>query len=70
MPEKLDAPMPDNVVIGGGWRLEWAAVDPATGTDVAGVNVTKANVVATDLSNVGDIVIPEGGFKLVPGPGS
>ena len=69
MAEKIDIAMPEELVIGDGWQIVWAAVDSA-GAAVSGVLITEANVVAADLSagdTVSDVVGP---FMLVPGPGA
>lgn len=61
--------MPLDMVLGGGWRIEWAAVDPNTGADVSGVKVSVANVVGTSLSTTA-AETPEqaaGPFMLIPG---
>lgn len=66
MGQKIDVQMPEGMVIGDGWHIVWAAVDPTTGADVANVIVTNANVVATEQSAASDQV--PGPFMLVPGP--
>jgi len=56
MGEKIDAAMPDDIVIGDGYIIVFAAVHPTTGADVTGVNVTDANVTADDQSG-GSVVV-------------
>lgn len=50
MAEKINAPMPRELDLGGGWQVVWAAVDPSTGAAVSGVVISNANVVAEDLT--------------------
>ena len=70
MPVKIDVAMPEDVEIGDGWVVEWAAVSPTDGSDVSGVTVTKTNVVAADVSDAVTEDEPLGPFMLVPGPGA
>lgn len=71
MAQKIDVSLPEEVVIGDGWTVEWDAVDPVTGASVSGVVITEANVTAADLSDGGgsdsELVGP---FFGVPGPGA
>lgn len=62
MPQLLD--LPD------GYQVVWAAVDPTTGADIAGVTVSGVSIFGTALgagivSGGGELVGP---FMLVPGP--
>lgn len=50
MAQKINVNLPENVVVGDGWTLEWDAVDPVTGNSIAGVVVSSANVTAADES--------------------
>jgi hypothetical protein len=63
MPPVLD--LPD------GYVVTWAAIDPTTGADVAGVKVMAVSLFGTLLGTGsgggGDAVGP---FMLVPGPGA
>lgn len=68
MAEKIDASLPAGIVIGDGWQIVFAAVDPTTGDDVAGVVVSNANVVASDSGGTTGLEQPHGPFMLVPGP--
>lgn len=69
MAQKIDVALPEDVVIGDGWTVEWDAVDPTTGNSVSGVVISDANVTASDVSagdgTGGGLVGP---FMLVPGP--
>ena len=68
MAQKINVNLPEDVVIGDGWIVEWDAVDPTTGASVAGVKISLANVTADDQS-VAPIEAPlVGPFMLVPGP--
>lgn len=69
MAQKIDVALPEDVVIGDGWTVEWDAVDPNTGASVSGVIVSDANVTAADES-AGGSSGPLGPFMLVPGPGA
>jgi hypothetical protein len=68
MAQKIDVALPEDVVIGDGWIVEWDAIDPTTGAAVAGVVISDANVTApADFASdggSGDF----GPFMLVPGP--
>lgn len=44
-----DAPMPPDLVVGGAWRLVFAAVNPTTGAAVAGVTVSNVVIDAETL---------------------
>lgn len=41
MAAPLNAPMPPDLVVGGSWRLVFAAVNPSTGAAVSGVTVSN-----------------------------
>ena len=60
MPEDLD--LPD------GYVLTWAALDPTTGADVAGVTVTDVSIFGTMLGSGSGGGVDLGPFMLVPGP--
>jgi len=63
MPRDLD--LPD------GYIVTWAAIDPTTGADVAGVKVSGVSLFGTLLgtaSGNGSFVV--GPYMLVPGPGA
>jgi hypothetical protein len=67
----LDAPMPEDLDLPDGYLLTWAAIDPTTGADVAGVVVSNVSIFGTDLrtgTGGGDELV--GPFMLVPGPGA
>jgi len=61
---------PDDVRAGGSWRIRFAALDPTTGADVAGVVVSLVNiggeVTAGTVGAEGEAVP----YLLVPGPGA
>lgn len=72
MAQKINVNLPESVVIGDGWTVEWDAVDPTTGASVAGIVVSNANVTAADESvgvGTGTNGQPDA-FLLVPGPGA
>lgn len=70
MAKKIDIELPPDLVIGDGWTIEWAAVDPNTGAAVSGVVVSAANVVANDSGGAGGGGGSAGPYMLVPGPGA
>ena len=51
MAQKLEAAMPDDRVIGDGYQIIFRAVDPTTGADVSGVNVSQVNIDADDAGS-------------------
>lgn len=72
MAKPYNGPLPENLLIGDGYTVEFAAIDPVTGAAVAGVKVSNVNITAddqgsTDSGGGGAVVGP---FMLVPGPGA
>lgn len=68
---KINVNLPEDVVVGDHWIIEWDAVDPVTGASIAGVKVSSANVTASDeasaaASSDGSGFV--GPFLAVPGP--
>lgn len=63
------APLPADLDLPDGYVMEWAAIDPTTGADVAGVVVSSVSIFGTALGtgsgNGGGVVGP---YMLVPGP--
>lgn len=71
MAQKINVNLPESVIIGDGWTVEWDAVDPTTGASVSGVKVSNANVTATDLSvGEGTGVATNDAYLLVLGSGA
>lgn len=62
-----NAPMAQNCDLPDGYIVQFAAVDPTTGADIAGVVVNNVSIYGTLLSTGAPIA---GTFMLVPGPGS
>lgn len=62
MPQLLD--LPD------GYVVQWAAIDPTTGADVANVTVTGVSMFGTMLDQGGGGPVVVGPFMLVPGTGA
>ena len=61
MPSELD--LPD------GYIVTWAAIDPTTGADVAGVVVSNVSLFGTQLgTGQGGGSTTVGAYMLVPGP--
>lgn len=70
MAAKLTAAMPEGMEVGQLFVIEWAALDPATGADVAGVVVSDVGMLVTQLSTDDPGELAVGPFMLVPGPGA
>ena len=67
MSEKLTAALARDLVLGDGYIVRFAAVDPTTGADVSGVTITNVNIDADTLGTSTD-TIPAGPYLLVGGP--
>ena len=61
---------PDDVRAGGDWTIRFAALDPTTGANVAGVVVSLVNVGGEASGDDGTLNLNLGPFMLVPGPGA
>ena len=68
MAQKINVNLPEDVVIGDGWTVEWDAVDPTTGASVSGVVISQANVTAADQSAQALEIPLAGPYMLLPGP--
>ena len=68
MSQPLVAPVPPILDLPDGYVVEWSAVDPSTGADVAGVVVSNVSIFGTMLGSGGGGGIDLGPFMLVPGP--
>lgn len=66
MSEKLTASIARDLVIGDGYRVRFAAVDPTTGADVSGVKVTNVNIDGDTRGT--SAPQPPDGFQLEAGP--
>lgn len=66
----LEATMPPDLDLPDGYIVEWAAIDPNTGADIAGVRVTNVSIFGTMLGTGagGGGTLETGPFMLVPGP--
>ena len=51
MSQKLQAGMPDQIVVGDGFIIRFRAVDPTTGADVSGVVVSNVNIDGDDAGS-------------------
>ena len=70
MSKPVKTGFPDDVRAGGDWTIRFAALDPTTGANVAGVVVSLVNVGGDD-GGTGPIEGTQfGPFMLVPGPGA
>lgn len=68
MAKPQQSPLPQELIIGPNWEIIFDAIDPSTGAPVAGVNVTNANVTATNAISGQTETLTVGPFMLVPGP--
>jgi hypothetical protein len=50
MAQKLTASMPENMDLDGTYTVRWAALDPTTGDDVAGVVISNASMLVRQVS--------------------
>ncbi len=66
----LEAPMPPDLDLPDGYIVQWSALDPTTGADVAGVTVSNVSMFGTSLGTGGGSEGVVGPFMLVPGPGA
>ena len=64
----MEAPLPPDLVVPGGWTFRFSAIDATTGVTVPGVLVSEANIVATDTSGGDGGGGDAGPYMLVPGP--
>ena len=70
MPQTLTAALPADLDLPDGYIVTWAAIDPTTGADVAGVVVSGVSLFGTKLGQGGGGTSDLGPFMLVPGPGA
>lgn len=69
MSEPLKTSMPPDLDLPDGYIVRWAAIDPTTGADVAGVVVSNVSIFGTALgTGTGGDGAPAGPYMLVPGP--
>ena len=68
MAAPLKAPMAPDLDLPDGYVVEWAAIDPTTGADVAGVVVSGVSIFGTVLGSGAGSGLDFGPFMLVPGP--
>jgi hypothetical protein len=67
--QPLTVPFPPNLVLTDGWVVKIAAVDPTTGADVSGVEITEALLQVEVIEGAGGAALSSGPFMFVPGPG-
>lgn len=66
-----NAGLPQDLDLGGGYTVEFTALDASAGTDVTTVKVSLATLTIENVSALGDgIDLSSGPFMLVPGPES
>ena len=68
MAQPLTAPMPPDLDLPDGYVVEWAAINPTTGANVAGVVVSGVSIFGTVLGAGFGGELNTGPFMLVPGP--
>jgi hypothetical protein len=69
MAQPISAAMGAKLDLPDGYVVEWAAIDPATGADVAGVVVSGVSIFGTMLGlGSGGTTLPEGPWYLKPPP--
>lgn len=73
MSEKLTASVARDLVLGDGYIIRFAAVDPVTGADVSGVTVTNVNIDGDTQGTSSELPIDigpltAGPYLLVGGP--
>lgn len=70
MPQPVNGPMPEDLDLPDGYIVQWNAVDPTTGANVAGVVVSAVSIFGTALAGGAGGATDLGPFMLVPGPGA
>lgn len=70
MAAPLQSALPSDLQLDGGTILRVTAIDPATGSTVAGVTVANVLFYVTDLTGGQGGGLAVGPFMLVPGPGA
>lgn len=70
MAQPIEASMPQLLDLPDGYIIQWAAIDPTTGADVAGVKVKNVSLFGTLLGTGTVAVDTLGPMMLVPGPGA
>lgn len=70
MPQPLTAGMPPTLDLGDGYTLRITALDPTTGSQVAGVTVSNLAMEVVNVSGGDTSQLAFGDFQLVPGPGA
>lgn len=63
--------LPPDLDLGGGYVVEFTALDATTGNDVNAVKVSLATLTIDNVSGEqSTVVVQPGPFMLVPGPGA
>lgn len=70
MSQPITAGIPADCDLPDGYIVEWAAIDPTTGADVAGVKVSNVSLFGTKLGvgSTGNGTYTAGPYLLVGGP--
>ena len=69
MATPLIVPLTPGITVEGNYILRLVALDPTAGTAVAGVVITGAKGLGTDILAASNVNIPAPPPLLVPGPG-
>lgn len=69
MSQAVTASLAEDLDLPDGYQVVWAAIDPTTGADIAGVKVSNVSLFGTNLGE-GTITGTQqlGPYMLVPGP--
>lgn len=67
MAQPLIAPLPPDLDLPSGYKVQLSAVDPTTGATVTGVNISQFSLLVTDVTGGGGSGLTVGPFMLVPG---
>jgi hypothetical protein len=66
MAQKLTASIPLTLDLDSSWTIQWAALDPASGAAVSGVNVSNVGMIVSQVSPGTADQLQVGPFQLIP----
>lgn len=67
MAQKLTATIPPDLDLAEFYTIRFTALDPNTGDEVAGVNVSGCQIIASNIANTAGDALAAGPFMLIPG---
>jgi hypothetical protein len=70
MPIPMEAGIPPDLDLDGGYTISFVAVSATTGAEVSGVVVSAAQLLVDNVGAGTDEELAVGPFMLVPGPGA